>query len=435
MCDELPDVTGTFGHDDPIFPEMATQGVDRLCPLPYQKIPSSEDNGIGLGCFALHRNKAHRRSLRRLADRLGVGGIVLLSLHKRLHVSRRDQADPMAKLADRTRPVVRAAARFHRHNACWLTSKKRKHLLAPQPLPEYHLAGCICSVCLKYPLRYVQTDRANFRHGRLLFSGGQHPPLWHTKAVGGGVHPITTRVESCRPAVQKLNAWTAGGSLGRGNITKSPEYPYNVAFEVFSAKSAAMHQHPRASTFDNGRASLYGWQDRVRDPSLTVLLGLAAAAASGLYPGERLFSTFALGGQWSSATASVLGHGGFILAFSALTWVVAHALYAPGRITFHRLQGAMVVYLSLATIFANAFGLVWQLIPGAFANLLPAAPGTSEFATMFYFSLATLTTTGYGDIVPLNPFARSLAGLESVVGPFYLAITLARLVTLWLRMP
>jgi len=295
-----------------------------------------------------------------------------------------------------------------------------------------------------------------------------------------------TRVESCRPAVQKLNAWTAGGSLGRGNITKSPEYPYNVAFEVFSAKSAAMHQHPRASTFDNGRASLYGWQDRVRDPSLTVLLvlqvfllfvavplaaagvpiaepvggllllvavtlvvvlsrrgvaivivllGLAAAAASGLYPGERLFSTFALGGQWSSATASVLGHGGFILAFSALTWVVAHALYAPGRITFHRLQGAMVVYLSLATIFANAFGLVWQLIPGAFANLLPAAPGTSEFATMFYFSLATLTTTGYGDIVPLNPFARSLAGLESVVGPFYLAITVARLVTLWLRMP
>ena len=89
----------------------------------------------------------------------------------------------------------------------------------------------------------------------------------------------------------------------------------------------------------------------------------------------------------------------------------------------------------MATIFANAFGLVWQLIPGAFANLQPAAPGTSEFATMFYFSLATLTTTGYGDIVPLNPFARSLAGLESVVGPFYLAITVARLVTPWLRMP
>jgi voltage-gated potassium channel Kch len=236
------------------------------------------------------------------------------------------------------------------------------------------------------------------------------------------------------------------------------------------ATSVVMHRYLRTSVLEKKRASLDRWQDRVRDPSLTVLLvlqlfllfvalplaatgvpiaapvawllllvavtlvvllsqrgvaiviillGLACAAAS-----------FAFGRQWSPITASVLNHGGFILAFSALTWVVAHALYAPGRITFHRLQGAAVVYLSLATIFANAFGLVWQLVPGAFANLAPAAPSASEFATMLYFSLATLTTTGYGDIVPLNPFARSLASLESVIGPFYLAITVARLVTM-----
>jgi hypothetical protein len=154
----------------------------------------------------------------------------------------------------------------------------------------------------------------------------------------------------------------------------------------------------------------------------TILLGLAAAAAS-----------FAFGRQWSPMIASVLNHGGFILAFSALTWVVAHALYSPGRITFHRLQGAVVVYLSLATIFATAFSLAWEVTPGAFANLAPAAPGPREFATMLYFSLATLSTTGYGDIVPLNPFARSLASLESVIGPFYLAITVARLVTLELE--
>jgi Ion channel len=47
-----------------------------------------------------------------------------------------------------------------------------------------------------------------------------------------------------------------------------------------------------------------------------------------------------------------------------------------------------------------------------------------------YFSLTTLTTTGYGDIVPVDPFARSLANLESVLRQFYLAITVARLVTL-----
>jgi voltage-gated potassium channel Kch len=231
-----------------------------------------------------------------------------------------------------------------------------------------------------------------------------------------------------------------------------------------------MHRYLRTSVFEKKRASLQAWQDRLRDWSLTTLLilqifllfvalplaatgvpiaqpvawalllvavtlvvvlsrrvgasvfivvGLAAAAAS-----------FAFGREWSPITASVLDHGGFMLAFSALVWVLAHALYAPGRITFHRLQGAMVIYLSLATIFANAFGFVWQLVPGAFANLAPAAPGASEFASMLYFSLATLTTTGYGDIVPLNPFARSLASLESVIGPFYLAITVARLVTM-----
>jgi voltage-gated potassium channel Kch len=239
------------------------------------------------------------------------------------------------------------------------------------------------------------------------------------------------------------------------------------------AKSAAMHRYPRASVFGNKRTSLHAWQDRLRDPSLTVLLVLQVFLlfvalpldATGVPIAEPVAwllllvvltlvvmlsnrgvaivtillglmaaaAGYALGRQWSPITASVLNHGGFILAFSALIWVVAHALYAPGRITFHRLQGAVVVYLSVATIFANAFGLVWQLIPGAFANLPPAAPGASEFATTLYFSLATLTTTGYGDIVPLNPFARSLANLESVIGPFYLAITVARLVTMELE--
>jgi voltage-gated potassium channel Kch len=49
-----------------------------------------------------------------------------------------------------------------------------------------------------------------------------------------------------------------------------------------------------------------------------------------------------------------------------------------------------------------------------------------------YFSLTTLTTTGYGDILPVDPFARSLANLESVLGVFYIGITIARLVTLQL---
>ena len=159
-----------------------------------------------------------------------------------------------------------------------------------------------------------------------------------------------------------------------------------------------------------------------RGAIVIILLGLAATVAS-------LWSET----QWSPVAESVLRRGGSILTFSALTWVVSHAVYAPGRITLRRLQGAAVVYLNLATIFASAFSLIWELSPGAFTNLPPATGGPGELATMLYFSLTTLTTTGYGDIVAVDPFARSLANLESVIGQFYLAITVARLVTLELE--
>lgn len=231
-----------------------------------------------------------------------------------------------------------------------------------------------------------------------------------------------------------------------------------------------MHRYLRAFDLDDKRASLRAWQNRLRDPSLTVLLLLQIflmnlalpLAAAGVPIAERIGqssllvvltlvvmlshrggaiviillglaaggASIALDRELSLITDSVLNRGGIIFVFSALTWVVAHAVYAPGRITFHRLEGAAVVYLSLATIFAAAFSLLWELIPDAFANLPTAVRGPGEFATMLYFSLATLTTAGYGDIVPLNPFARSLANLEAVLGQFYLAITVTRLVTL-----
>jgi hypothetical protein len=44
---------------------------------------------------------------------------------------------------------------------------------------------------------------------------------------------------------------------------------------------------------------------------------------------------------------------GNVLIFAALTWVVAHAVFAPGKITPHRVQGTVIVYLNLALIFAS----------------------------------------------------------------------------------
>jgi Ion channel len=81
----------------------------------------------------------------------------------------------------------------------------------------------------------------------------------------------------------------------------------------------------------------------------------------------------------------------------------------------------------------SAYHLIWDFSPGAFTNLGTPSHRPSEIALMLYFSFSTVTTTGFGDIVPVNSFARSLANLEAVLGQLYLATTVARLVTLQLE--
>ena len=62
------------------------------------------------------------------------------------------------------------------------------------------------------------------------------------------------------------------------------------------------------------------------------------------------------------------------------------------------------------------FNLIWELNPAAFAGRPAATDCLGELATMLYFSLTTLTTTGYGDIAPVDPLARSLANLYRLSG-------------------
>ncbi|MEI6200878.1 MAG: potassium channel family protein, partial [Enhydrobacter sp.] len=69
------------------------------------------------------------------------------------------------------------------------------------------------------------------------------------------------------------------------------------------------------------------------------------------------------------------------------------------------------------------------LAPGSFSGLT-VADRVSLPADLVYFSFATLTTVGYGDIVPVHPFARSLSNLEAILGQLYPATLLARMVSL-----
>jgi hypothetical protein len=121
--------------------------------------------------------------------------------------------------------------------------------------------------------------------------------------------------------------------------------------------------------------------------------------------------------------------GAWLITGVTMGWVVARQVFGAGRITYHRIMGAVLLYLAFAVVFVALFIFVGTLVPKAFSGLL-VEDSPALASNLVYFSFATLTTTGYGDIYPVHPIARSLCNLESIFGQLYPATLLARLVTL-----
>ncbi len=117
-----------------------------------------------------------------------------------------------------------------------------------------------------------------------------------------------------------------------------------------------------------------------------------------------------------------------------LVYVVLHLLRfilrAP-RIDSEVLCAGIAGYLMLGLLWASAYLFVARLSPDSFA--FTAGPAASHLMTGFtalYFSLITLSTVGFGDIVPLSGAARMLAMMEAMTGTLYMAVLVARLVSL-----
>jgi len=111
--------------------------------------------------------------------------------------------------------------------------------------------------------------------------------------------------------------------------------------------------------------------------------------------------------------------------------IVLWQVYREGPVTIHRIQGAVAAYLLLSIIFAIAYSQVEYLHPGSFQ--MPSAQARFDGRlnqAFYYFSVVTLTTTGYGDVTAVSPLARSLVMMEALIGQLYPAILIARLVSL-----
>lgn len=125
----------------------------------------------------------------------------------------------------------------------------------------------------------------------------------------------------------------------------------------------------------------------------------------------------------------------FVLTLCFLVVVIAviqRQIMTSDRVSADTLRGAICVYVLLGLAWAIAYGFVNYLEPDAFSISEHLVDQNRALDLHIYFSFVTLTTLGYGDMSPISPAARTLAWLEAVVGQIYIALTIARLVSMYI---
>ncbi len=100
-------------------------------------------------------------------------------------------------------------------------------------------------------------------------------------------------------------------------------------------------------------------------------------------------------------------------------------------ISANRLVGAVCVYLLLGVIWAVAYTILEMVSPGSFGGSTPLQ-GRGWDHEWLYFSFVTMTTLGYGDLLPVSDTARALAYMQAVFGQLYVAILVAGLVSAYI---
>jgi hypothetical protein len=138
--------------------------------------------------------------------------------------------------------------------------------------------------------------------------------------------------------------------------------------------------------------------------------------------------------QW----ANMLGYLIIILFQTALTVVLVRYIFRAKVVSRDMLLAAIAVYLLLGAIFVPIYGIIETLTWFPEQTTHAFVDGLNDYTnealpwqTFVYYSYATLTTLGYGDVLPVTYWARSAATFEAVVGVLYTAVIVARLVGLY----
>lgn len=129
-----------------------------------------------------------------------------------------------------------------------------------------------------------------------------------------------------------------------------------------------------------------------------------------------------------SAAMHVLA--GLFLLF--LVTVILRAVYQDDDVTPDSIFGTLCGYLLVALTFGHFFTALEVLEPGSFVvneqTLQAFNEQKNDYYLLTYFSLVTITTVGYGDIMPGTAATRGLATVEAITGQFYIAVLVAELI-------
>jgi len=125
---------------------------------------------------------------------------------------------------------------------------------------------------------------------------------------------------------------------------------------------------------------------------------------------------------------SVMNKSLTILFISFAIFLFCKDIYTRKLITTDILIGSICVYLLIGICFAQLFMILQSFSLNAFIQTIGAQPISNQ-EDFYYFSFITLATVGFGDIIAQTSFAKSVVMVEGMVGIFYIAIMVARLVS------
>ena len=133
-------------------------------------------------------------------------------------------------------------------------------------------------------------------------------------------------------------------------------------------------------------------------------------------------------------TLELIALFGSVFFFCYIAWLILVDIFRTRMITFDIIAAGISVYLFFGNICGFIYAIISRLDPNAFSipDVTASYVGDSigNVSSAMYFSFVTLTTLGYGDITPINEFARSLAYLEAAMGQIYLTVLIATV--LWI---